>query len=185
MPDRDPISWTTLFLLFAQTGHLELSHSLFQQMPAQDLIAWTALITSHARIGRPGSALALSWAMQIDGHAPDDATFTSLLPACSHAGDVRTGICWLRSMDADWGLTPSKEQYGCVVDLLGRSGHLAAAEELVATMPYTPEALDWICLLSRSDSAVGFGRGAAKQAMELSPESPASYILLSNITTKI
>ncbi|KAJ0523922.1 putative tetratricopeptide-like helical domain superfamily [Helianthus annuus] len=46
---------------------------------------------------------------------------TAVLTACNHSGLVEEGKRWFKSMQ-DFGIVPKIEQYGCMIDLLGRAG---------------------------------------------------------------
>ena len=58
---------------------------------------------------------------------PNMATFVSDLSACSHTGQVDRGLHFFRMMGKEYGLQPKPEHFGCIVDLLGRSGRLGEA----------------------------------------------------------
>ncbi|EFJ08227.1 hypothetical protein SELMODRAFT_49196, partial [Selaginella moellendorffii] len=79
-------------------------------------------------------------------------------------------------------LAPRKEHYCCMVSLLGRAGHLAHAEELLHSMPFVPEALDWTCLLSacHAHRDAELGAKAAKLVIGMDPHHGAAYVLLTN-----
>ncbi|KAM2952586.1 hypothetical protein COP2_001937 [Malus domestica] len=51
-------------------------------------------------------------------------------------------------MEKIHGLMPELKHYGCVVDLLSRSGKLDKASEFVQTMPVGPGVVVWRILLS-------------------------------------
>ena len=65
--------------------------------------------------------------MQHAGVMPDDITFMALLSTFSHAGLVGEGWKYFDCMRRDYHITPSVEHYACMVDLLGRAGHLDEA----------------------------------------------------------
>jgi pentatricopeptide repeat protein len=75
------------------------------------------------------------------------------------------------------------EHYTCVVDLLGRAGHLQEAEDMIKAMPYNPNVAVWMALLGscRIHGNVEMAECVAKQVIELDPENAAGYVLLSNI----
>ena len=70
---------------------------------------------------------------------PDAITFVRVLAACSHAGMVDEGIRYFNSMPNRYGIQPSIEHYGCMVDMLGRAGRNAEAEDLIKKMPMAPD----------------------------------------------
>ena len=74
--------------------------------------------------------------MEQQGLIPVDAAFTSILSACSHAGNVEEGHDYFNLMKDQYGIQPSIEHYyNCMVQLLGQSGCLKEAELMLRTMP--------------------------------------------------
>eukprot|EP00246_Nothoceros_aenigmaticus_P011816 TRINITY_DN3374_c0_g2_i4.p1 TRINITY_DN3374_c0_g2~~TRINITY_DN3374_c0_g2_i4.p1 ORF type:complete len:126 (-),score=24.70 TRINITY_DN3374_c0_g2_i4:19-366(-) len=45
------------------------------------------------------------------------------------------------------GISPTVEHYTCLMDLLGRSGHLDEALQMAKTMPFPPDGPVWLSLL--------------------------------------
>jgi pentatricopeptide repeat protein len=113
----------------------------------------------------------------------NDATFVCLLSACSHASLVDEGLSYFDSMASVYSISATVEHYACIVDLLGCSGHLQEALDLIQTMPFQPNVAAWMALLgaSRIHSDVGMGEHIAKQALEVDPGNATDYVLLSNI----
>ena len=66
---------------------------------------------------------------------PDHLTFTALLSACSHSRRIKEGWKYFRSRVEDYKLEPQLEHYTCMVDLLGRAGHLKQAYDMILMMP--------------------------------------------------
>lgn len=52
-----------------------------------------------------------------------------VLAACYYGGLVEEGRKWFHMME-ELGLNAKIKQYGCIIDILGRVGHLEEAEEL-------------------------------------------------------
>jgi pentatricopeptide repeat protein len=75
------------------------------------------------------------------------------------------------------------EHYLCMIDLLGRAGHLDEALDFINKMPIKPDATVWRCLLGacRIHTNVELGEYAAERLFELDTENAASYVLLSNM----
>jgi pentatricopeptide repeat protein len=118
-----------------------------------------------------------------EGVEPNDVTFVCLLSACSHAGLVDEGMHCYTSMITDYMISAKLEHYTCMVDLLGRAGHLQEAENMIMAMPFEPHVAPWMALLGacRIHGNVEMGERVAKQILELDPENSAGYVLLSNI----
>ncbi|XP_024538383.1 pentatricopeptide repeat-containing protein At4g02750-like [Selaginella moellendorffii] len=110
--------------------------------------AWSAMITAYAQNGHNMSALTCFGLMQQQGFIPDAVTFVAAISACSHAGLVETARGYFLSMQVDFMIDPICEHFGCLIDLLGRSGRLEAAQELIKCMPFLPDSSSWTALLN-------------------------------------
>ncbi|KAL8489255.1 hypothetical protein ACS0TY_025239 [Phlomoides rotata] len=62
-------------------------------------------------------------------------------------GLVEKGRKYFDSMIKEYNIEPNIKHYGCLVDLLGRSGLLKEAEELIYTMHMAPDVATWGALL--------------------------------------
>jgi pentatricopeptide repeat protein len=118
-----------------------------------------------------------------EGVQPDDITFVCLLSACSDAVLVDEGVHLYGSMIRDYMIPAKLEHYTCMVDLLGRAGHLQEAENMVMAMPCKPQVAAWMALLGtcRIHGDVEMAEHVAKRVLEMEPENAAGYVLVSNI----
>ncbi|KAL0401478.1 UNVERIFIED_CONTAM: Pentatricopeptide repeat-containing protein [Sesamum latifolium] len=57
--------------------------------------------------------------MEIRRLVPSEITFVGVLYACSHCGLVDEGFAYFDRMTKEFGVVPTIEHYGCMVDLLG------------------------------------------------------------------
>jgi pentatricopeptide repeat protein len=114
---------------------------------------------------------------------PNDITFVCLLSACSHAGLVDEGMHLYASMLRDYMISAKSEHYTCMVDLLGRAGHLQEAENIIKAMPCTPSVAAWKALLGacRIHGNMEMAERVAERILEMEPQNAAGYVLLSNI----
>eukprot|EP00249_Psilotum_nudum_P023089 c28744_g7_i1 orf=1-690(+) len=93
------------------------------------------------------------------------------------------GYQYFASMSKDFGIPPTAEHYGCMIDLLGRAGKLDEAEDLVNKVQFHSGAVGWMILLGacRIHGDMERGKRAAERALELDPYNAAPYVVLSNI----
>jgi hypothetical protein len=103
--------------------------------------------------------------------------------ACNHDGQVDESTHLFVSMIKEHELFGSKDQYLCMVDLLGRSGCLDAAETLAEILPLEHAMSAWQCVLAacRVHTDVERGVKVALKCLELDPNDAATYIQLSNL----
>jgi pentatricopeptide repeat protein len=181
--ESDVFVGSSLVDMYAKCGSIEDACRVFNKMPSRDVVTWTAILGGFAMHGHGREALKHFEQMCDEGVQPDDITFVCVLSACSHAGLVDEGMCLYASMIRDYMIPAKLEHYTCMVDLLGRAGHLQEAENMVMAMPCKPQAAAWMALLGacRIHGNVGMAECVAKRILELEPENAAVYVLLSNI----
>jgi pentatricopeptide repeat protein len=87
------------------------------------------------------------------------------------------------SMSSKYKIRPSMEHYTIMVDLLGRSGKLDEAFQLIMQMPMQPHASVWGALLLACElhNNAELGEVVASKCFELAPGDSGYYILLGNI----
>ncbi|CAM6012949.1 unnamed protein product [Sphagnum balticum] len=184
MPSRDVVTWSALILGHVKYGQGQKALELFRQMQQEDVVTWTAMILGYVRCGQGQKALELYKRMQQEGVQPNTVTFMGVLNAsCSHAGFVDEGLRFYALMTTVYRIPAKLEHYTCMVDLLGRAGHLQEAENMIQGMPCKPNAAIWTALLGacRIHGNVEMGERMAKRVLELEPKNAAGFVLLSNL----
>jgi pentatricopeptide repeat protein len=169
--------------MYAKCGSMEDAKRVFNEMPLRDVVSWNTILRGFAMHGHGKEALTYFEQMCEEGVQPDDITFVCLLSACSHAGLVHEGMCFYASMKEVYMISPTVEHYTCMVDLLGRAGHLEEAENMIKSMPCKPHFATCMALLSacRIHGNVEMGERVAKQFIDLESENAAGYVLAANI----
>ncbi|THG17443.1 hypothetical protein TEA_006833 [Camellia sinensis var. sinensis] len=167
----------------AKCGNMGRATMLFEKMPKRDLVCFCSMIQGLSIHGHGVQAVSLFRRMINEGITPDDVAFTVILNACSHAGLVEEGCRFFDSMINEYSLVPSTYHYACMVDLLGRSGKLRAAYELLKSMLVEPHAGAWGALLGacKLHNDIELGEEIAAQLFEIEPHNACSYVLLSDI----
>lgn len=174
---------TALLNVYAKLGRLNSSLEVFGGMKDPDRIAWTAMLAGYAVHGYGREATNLFDFMVKNGQEPDHVTFTHLLSACSHSGLVVEGKRYFGIMSNVYKIEPRLDHYSCMVDLLGRSGHLKDALVLIKSMPMEPNSGVWGALLNACKvyRDVELGKEVAERLFALNPSDSRNYIMLSNI----
>ncbi|XP_068653983.1 pentatricopeptide repeat-containing protein At2g13600-like [Aristolochia californica] len=170
--------------MYSKCGKIELAKFHFDRMPRKNRISWTTMIDGFGMNGDGEGAISIFLSMVSDNHVePDQITFVALISACSHAGLVDKGLEYFKIMTEDFGLIPSDENYGCVVDLLARGGRIDEAKNLIASMPKKPGPNVWGALLSacRIHGAINEAELALKHLLELDANEAGFQALMSNI----
>ncbi|KAK7300063.1 hypothetical protein RJT34_10895 [Clitoria ternatea] len=169
--------------MYAKCGVIESALDVFNYMDVKDTITWNTIINGLAMHGHAFDALSLFEEMKSAAEKPDGVTFVGILSACTHMGLVKDGLLYFQTMVDDYSIVPQIEHYGCVVDLLGRAGLLHQAVDFVRKMPGKPDAVIWAALLGacRIYKNVEIAELALQHLIELEPNNPVNFVMLSNI----
>uniref|UniRef100_A0ACD5XEW4 Uncharacterized protein n=1 Tax=Avena sativa TaxID=4498 RepID=A0ACD5XEW4_AVESA len=125
----------TLLTMYSRSGDLRSAWKAFEMLQEKDAITWTSMMQAFANHGRASDALQTFTQMLRHGHDPSSTTFSAALSACSHAGLVEKGLSIFRSIFHAYRLEPTIEHRTCLIDILGRAGHVREAMEVAAAMP--------------------------------------------------
>ncbi|KAK3212246.1 hypothetical protein Dsin_016952 [Dipteronia sinensis] len=175
---------STLVDMYSKCGNMIDSKIVFEKAPKRDFVTWNAMICGYAQHGLGEESLKIFEHMQRKNIKPNHATFISVLRACAHMGLIEKGLYYFKSMLNDYGLDPQLEHYSCMVDLLGRSGQVSEALELIRQMPFEADDVIWRTLLSiccDTHGNIEVAEIAATALFQLDPQDSSSFILLSNI----
>ncbi|KAK6119529.1 hypothetical protein DH2020_046730 [Rehmannia glutinosa] len=172
-----------LIEMYTKCGSMNQALQVFDKMPERDVISWSTMITGLAHHGRAHEAIQLFQDMQKANVSPNEITFVGLLSACGHAGLLDDGLKYFESMQNVYNIEPGIEHYGCLVDLLGRTGHIDRALKLINSMKIEPDSAIWGSLLSscRTYRNLETAVIAMENLLELEPEDTGNLILLANI----
>jgi pentatricopeptide repeat protein len=137
--ESDAFVGSSLINMYVKCGSIDNAWNVFKRMmPTQDMVAWNSMLGGYSMHGHAQEAQAHFDKMCEAGIKTDTVTLVYLLSACSHAGLVHEGLHYFDSMGSVHGICAMVEHYACMVDLLGRAGHLHKAEDLIKTMPCEP-----------------------------------------------
>ncbi|KVH98744.1 Pentatricopeptide repeat-containing protein [Cynara cardunculus var. scolymus] len=173
--------------MFAKCGDIESSKAVFHRMSNRCIITWTTMLSGLAVNGMCKEALALFNKMCDDGTKPDDVMFIAVLSACNHGGLVEEGKILFKKMVHDFGIEPQIEHYGCIIDLLARSGELDEAVRLTENMHLPPNVVIWAALTS---ACKVHGNGklfnyVTKKVLDQEPSNPSYLTLITNLSSSI
>ncbi|KAF0891743.1 hypothetical protein E2562_010941 [Oryza meyeriana var. granulata] len=186
--ERKGIEWdahlgTSVVDMYVKCGCLDTAVSIFQKMPLKNASSWNALINGFALHGRGREALDCFDRMVASGLHPNEVTFITVLGACCHSGLVQEGRQLFELMTKSYKLSPWEEHYGCMVDLLGRSGLIQEAYDVIKAMPMRPGVFTWGALLSacQAHGRMDFSQQILMHVHELESSGNGVYVLLSNV----
>lgn len=181
--EKDMTLMNSLITTYSKQGKLRLASNLFNHMNEKNVSSWNTMIAAYGMHGDFVKALKLFYQMRKEKVAPDGVTFKSILSACSHTGLIEEGIHIFSSMERDYGITPSDEHYGCLVDLLCRAGKLGEAYSILEHAPSrrsgsTLGSLLAACRINRNSE---IGERVGQWLLDIEPENTSAYCSLSNL----
>lgn len=172
----------SLVSMYSKSGKVEDALCIFRDIENKDLVSWNSMIAGYAQHGYGSQAIDLFEEMKKNKVKPDGITFLAILSSCRHAGTVKQGKSFFKSM-AEYGVKADLDHYSCIVDLFGRAGLVEEARDLISKMPISPNAITWGSLLSwcRLHGNVWIGIEAAENRLLLEPSCPATHLQLANM----
>ncbi|XP_057970384.1 pentatricopeptide repeat-containing protein At2g03880, mitochondrial-like [Malania oleifera] len=181
--NRDIPIGNSLIDMYAKCGCLHDSEKVFVNMRKLNLVSWTTMISCYGIHGKGEESLVLFDKMKECGFKPNSVTITAILASCSHSGFINQGRKIFNSISLDYGFEPSVEHYACMVDLLGRFGHIDEALRLIKSAELAAVASIWGALLAGCviHRNVEIGEIAAKRLFDLEPNNSSNYIALCSI----
>ncbi|KAI3879930.1 hypothetical protein MKW98_018169 [Papaver atlanticum] len=174
---------TALVDMYSKCGLIERALEVFEEIPNRNVVCWTAMINGLAINGLGKKAVSLFHLMVKSKVKPDEITLVSVFSACSHSGLLEEGKKLFADLRKRYRIKARVEHYGCMVDLLGRHGHVDEAYDLIMKMPFAPNAVIWRTILGACNlyKRVDLGELVLKKILELEPHYHGDFVLLSNI----
>ncbi|EXC35441.1 hypothetical protein L484_026747 [Morus notabilis] len=174
---------SSLINMYSKCGSIKEASKIFDATEQYNIVSWTAMIGGYAEHGYSQEAIDLFEKIPKVGLRPDCVTFIGALTACSHGGLVGLGFYYFNIMCSKYQIHPSKEHYGCIIDLLCRAGRLSDAEEMIRSMPSKPDDVVWSILLRACGvhGDVDRGRHAAEEILKLDPHCAVTHIILAKL----
>ncbi|KAG4121171.1 hypothetical protein ERO13_D11G189350v2 [Gossypium hirsutum] len=181
--EQEEMIQSALVNMYSKCGCIKDAEKVFNEAENYNIVTWTAMINGYADHGYIHETINLFKMLSKVGLKPDSVTFIGLLTACSHAGLADLGFHYFNLMSSEYQIRPSKEHYGCMIDLLCRAGRLTEAEEMIKSMPFHRDDVVWSTLLRacRVQGNVDCGERAAEKLLEMDPNCAGTHITLANI----
>ncbi|XP_022760541.1 pentatricopeptide repeat-containing protein At4g15720 [Durio zibethinus] len=180
----DDVVASALVDMYAKCGCIVYSDRVFRRVSNPCVIPYTSMIVAAGKHGLGKLSIELFEEMIDRGIRPNNVTFLAVLHACSHSGLVDESLEYLNSMSRKHGMEPDAKHYTCVVDMLGRTGHLDEAYQLAKSIKVNNDegAVLWGTLLSASrlHGRVEIAVEASKRVIESNQQVASAYVTLSN-----
>lgn len=173
---------SALINMYARCGSIKEAERVFEGIKEREVTIYNSMIMGFALHGKSVEAVEMFRMMIKHGLRPTNITFVGVLNACSHGGLVDDCIEIFASMKIEYGLEPQIEHHGCMVDLLGRVGHLEEAFRYIQNMELSPDHIIWGSLLNacKVHQNNELGEQVAKILLDSGHADTGTYILLAN-----
>ena len=181
--EQNTMVQSALINMYSKCGSIKEASKIFDEAEYNNIVSWTAMINGYAEHGYSQEAIDLFKKLPKVGLRPDSVTFIAVLAACSHAGLVDLGFHYFNSLSKVHQICPSKDHYGCMIDLLCRAGRLNDAESMIQSMPFQRDDVVWSTLLRacRIHGDVDCGKRAAEKILQLDQNCAVTHITLANM----
>ncbi|KAL2238969.1 UNVERIFIED_CONTAM: Pentatricopeptide repeat-containing protein [Sesamum indicum] len=197
---RDVVSWTVVISGFNEAGRFDDALIALERMRSEGVMrnqvtAVNALaacagygaldigVGIHEHVKRSGWELDIEEGLRIFKEMSEKNVFTwnAIIKGLALSKNGKEAVRWFFRMEEEgfqpdeYGFSPSVKHYGCLVDLLARSKSLDEALRLITYMPFQPT------VSSRAQANSELSETAAWKLVELEPQNPAYYVVLSNL----
>ncbi|KAM1046332.1 hypothetical protein ACFX14_037059 [Malus domestica] len=175
---------TALLDVYAKSGLIKDASSVFESLPERSDVTWSlaALIEGkqlHALLSKTGFGLNV---FVVSSLVDMYAKCGSIREAYS-VFQVESGKKYVNLMITEQNVSPNAVHYLCMVGILGRSGLILEAYDLIQKIPFGATVSMWGSLLAscRIHVNIDLAEVATKHLSEIEPNNAGNHILLSNV----
>lgn len=138
---------STLIDMYVKCGSLVKAQEVFDKIPIQNVVSWTALIAGYAEYGEVQEVFACVEQMQHEGIYPDAFTFVCMLKACGILAAIDKGR-EIHVEITNKGLLEDNVYVGSsLVSMYIKSGFLEEAQNVFANLPIC-NVVSWTVLIA-------------------------------------
>ncbi|KAF3446182.1 hypothetical protein FNV43_RR11361 [Rhamnella rubrinervis] len=168
IPVKGIVSWNSMIFACTKAGNIVEARTLLEEMPKTNVITWNTMIRGYLHNRLYTEAINLHKDTQLcykPRAASSPHVVAAIIDMYAKCGSIQNALqvfyksqvndiyCWnaiisglalhghgnaaLKLFD-DFRITPKKEHYGCMVDLLSRAGLVDIAFQFIETMSFEP-----------------------------------------------
>jgi pentatricopeptide repeat protein len=145
--ERNILVGNQLIDMYGKCGALAEAIELFEQLPARDVVTWTALIAGYAQHGYDDEAINCFRLMEENGFSPNEFTFVCVLKACSSLRAVDKGEAIYHKVQKASLLEKNVLVGTSLVDMYAKHGDLTRAQEIFGQLQ-VKNLVTWNALIS-------------------------------------
>lgn len=144
---KDCALGSALVDMYAKCGALKAAREVFDDLPVQNIVAWTALIAGYAQHGYGNEAFNLFKRLQSEGLSPNAVTLLCILKACCCIGTAEKGE-YIHAEVVREGLMENDDMFGnALVDMYAKCGVLGRAQQVFDELPER-NVISWTALMA-------------------------------------
>ena len=133
--------------MYCKCGALTEAEEVFEQLPLQNVVTWTSLISGYAQHGFGEEALNCFKCMETFGLSADAVTFVCILKACGSTGAVDRGREIHSSIVREELLENNVLVGNALIDMYAKCGNLMKAQEVFDDLP-VHDTVSWTVLIA-------------------------------------
>ncbi|XP_062226152.1 pentatricopeptide repeat-containing protein At3g09040, mitochondrial-like [Phragmites australis] len=167
----------SLIGIYLKCKMLEDANKLLMEMPDhKNLVEWTAIISGYAQNGYSDQSLVSFWRMRSYDVRSDEATFASVLKACSEIAALTDGN-EIHGLIIKSGFVSYKTAISALIDMYSKCGDVISSFEIFKELKNKKDIMPWNSLI------VGFAKnGYANEALLLFQKMQESQLKPDEVT---
>lgn len=169
--------------MYSKCGCLVASNKIFEEMSVQDPVSWSSLISAYGLHGYGKRALGIFYSMQDRKIEVDAITLLAVLSACNYSSLLEEGQMIFNHALKDQRMQVNVDHYACYIDLLGKSGKIEEACDVLRKLPMKTTGKIWSSLVwaCKAHGRLDLAKTLANELIKSEPDNAANYTLLSMI----
>ncbi|XP_023771226.1 pentatricopeptide repeat-containing protein DOT4, chloroplastic [Lactuca sativa] len=161
--------------MYAKSGNLEYSSTIFSRTKSKDIVSWTVMIMGYSLHGE--GDLGVDLFNKVPKSDTDEISYVTSLHACCTSLNVEKGIHYFNCIKS-----PNFVHYALMAALLARAGKLDDAKAFVKEhgVEKHPEVLRALIDGCRIHKEITTGKRLVEQLCDSEPLNADNYVLMSN-----
>eukprot|EP01018_Ginkgo_biloba_P029527 Gb_22655 [translate_table: standard] len=143
--ESDAFVRSALIDMYAKCGSIKDARNLFDKLPEQNWVCWTAMIAGYAQSGHGEEALKLFCQMQRTGIKPNQFTYTSVTGVCADLAALERGL-QVHNQIIKTGYESDVFVGSSLVDMYGKCASIEDAYRVFDKMPRN--AVSWNAMIA-------------------------------------
>ena len=145
--EKNIVLGTALVDMYAKCGEIAKAREMLRDLPIQDVVSWSALISGYAQLEKYDEALECFEQMKSEGVSPNEVTFISVLKACGNDKAINIGKQVHNEILSRGYLKGNTMLGNTLVDMYAKCGSLTKAHQVLENLP-VQNVVSWNALIT-------------------------------------